>query len=114
MQLAYGKLFQVVVEHGFFSTGPADHSIVPTLSCEAVLARLGARFRLAPGQVAVYAELDPAAPTPELRTPLGVENVLLSFSLTLGSPSAQRVTGLERYRPGREVFYFDNFKQGLN
>lgn len=118
MRISFFPLFRVRLRHRFYRSGRSEEDFVATPS--APTARLmyehGVRFLARKEGFSVFAEIDPATrpktdtAKPRLKTLDGKESLRLHFCLHGVNRYFQNLTDLPAYRPGAQVFYFNNLE----
>ncbi len=116
MKTIYTTLFSVQVQHGYYASERpgGDVEIVPTPDTARMLRDRAFRCRPIDSGVAVYAEVTSTDPQPDLRRPVGSDGVRFAFVVRARSPHLGGVTDLPTYRPGRQVFCFDNLRSDVD
>jgi hypothetical protein len=112
MKIAYAPLFTVRLRHEFYASGLStrDFAVEPTPWCRQLLVQYGWLFRSLADGFVVYAEIAPDTSPGTLRRLLGDEDLALTFQLRSLNPYLFDISKLDQYRPGKEVFYFNNLR----
>ncbi len=112
MRSVYQPLVRVRLRHSFYASGQSrdDFSVEPAAATRRALEAQGLIFRRLDDGWAVYGEVVPDSTPPRLLRPLGAGGLQLRFLLLPVNPHLWTVTELPEYRPGAEVFYFDNLR----
>lgn len=112
MRIVYQALFRVRLRHLFYPSGSSDGDFVaePAPETARALAGHGLVFRPLADGWAVYAEVEPGSSPPRLLRPLGEDGLRLAFALRPAHAHVWSISELPGYRPGRDVFCFDNLR----
>jgi hypothetical protein len=118
MRIAWFQLFRVRLRHGFYADGESKHDFacLPAPSTAELLRWHALRLHRFADGFGVFAEVDPSS-LPNggdgqlrLRALQGDEVLRMQFQLVLLNPWLINFTELPAFRPGAEVFYFDNLR----
>lgn len=118
MRIAWSQLFRVRLRHEFYAAGESrqDFVCMPTPATATLLRQHALRLHRFADGFAVFAEIEPAS-LPNggdgqlrLRALAGDEVLRMQFQLVLRNPWLVNFTALTAFRPGAEVFHFDNLR----
>ena len=112
MRLSYRSLFKIQTRHTFYqeAVSAADFRVRPTATTQTLLDQRGLVFRAESGRFGIYAEVVPGSEPARLSRAIDPENMVFGFELEAINPYLINISRLGHYRPGRELFYFDNLR----
>ncbi len=84
--------------------------VEPSSATQDKLREYGLIFREAEDGFSIYAEIVPESTPLELLKPIGEDALRFSFLLKSRNSYLSNITALPKYRPGSELFYFNNLR----
>lgn len=112
MRIAYRPLFEVRFRHAYYASGEIreDFSVVPSPATRRVMTETALLFKPAPDGFGIYAETVPDTDPPKLLRSLVAEGRPLAFLLHTLNARLVNISALPAFRPGQQLFYFNNLR----
>lgn len=119
MKLIYRPLLQVNLRHGFYQSGLSteDFNVIPSEATARLFAQTGVIFRPTHSGFSIFVEvtqdsIEPTSPPslPETLREFSIDALRMHFYLVEKNTYLSNITDLPNYRPGKQLFYFNNLR----